>query len=391
MRKEANKLRSKDIFFMPLGGGQQVGASCYFLRLGETNILLDAGIGKEGDLSFMPDEYALTTLPFIQSMGQIHQIYISHAHMDHLGYLFPLMKECKNAEVFMTEETATLAEYQLCDKQFLGENPLQNDESACLAAKSLLDQTRKVSFMQKIDFGPFQVQFFPAGHIPGAMMILFEFAGKKILYTGDFSVNKTALTDGCILPKSICVDVMILCALHAKHPWYQKSCNQLEKAVQKALYIARDSPIWCYVPQLSKGIEFLKCLNQKNTRKIPVYLDWSILHMVKKMEELGVPILTPENKMAVQSSYKDRGIYLTADPSKMPDNQFCKMKVDFSLHESFAEMEQLIEKVNPKQVVAVHCAPEKAPNDGTIEQVMIRKASSRTQFVFAENGSIYKI
>lgn len=112
MRKEANKLRSNDIFFMPLGGGQQVGASCYFLRLGETNILLDAGIGKEGDLSFMPDEYALTTLPFIQSMGQIHQIYISHAHMDHLGYLFPLMKECKNAEVFMTEETATLAEYQ---------------------------------------------------------------------------------------------------------------------------------------------------------------------------------------------------------------------------------------------------------------------------------------
>ena len=157
MRKEANKLRSNDIFFMPLGGGQQVGASCYFLRLGETNILLDAGIGKDGNLSFMPDEYALTTLPFIQSMGQIHQIYISHAHMDHLGYLFPLMKECKNAEVFMTEETATLAEYQLCDKQFLGENPLQNDESACLAAKSLLDQTRKVSFMQKIDFGPFQV------------------------------------------------------------------------------------------------------------------------------------------------------------------------------------------------------------------------------------------
>ena len=53
MRKEANKLRSNDIFFMPLGGGQQVGASCYFLRLGETNILLDAGIGKDGDLSYM--------------------------------------------------------------------------------------------------------------------------------------------------------------------------------------------------------------------------------------------------------------------------------------------------------------------------------------------------
>ena len=77
--------------------------------------------------------------------------------------------------------------------------------------------------------------------------------------------------------------MMILCALHAKHPWYQKSCNQLEKAVQKALYIARDPPIWCYVPQLSKGIEFLKCLNQKNTRKIPVYLDLSLIHILRKI------------------------------------------------------------------------------------------------------------
>ena len=30
-------------------------------------------------------------------LRQIHQIYISHAHMDHLGYLFPLMNECNNA------------------------------------------------------------------------------------------------------------------------------------------------------------------------------------------------------------------------------------------------------------------------------------------------------
>ena len=79
--------------------------------------------------------------------------------MDHLGYLFPLMKECKNAEVFMTEETATLAEYQLCDKQFLGENPLQNDEKCLSGSEKLVGSDKKSLFMQKIDFGPFQVQF----------------------------------------------------------------------------------------------------------------------------------------------------------------------------------------------------------------------------------------
>lgn len=38
---------NKDIYFMPLGGGQSVGASCYYLRLGESNIILDAGTGKK--------------------------------------------------------------------------------------------------------------------------------------------------------------------------------------------------------------------------------------------------------------------------------------------------------------------------------------------------------
>lgn len=157
MRKEANKLRSNDIFFMPLGGGQRVGASCYFLRLGDKNILLDAGIGGDGKTKFLPDEYSLTTLPFVQSMGQIHQIYISHAHMDHVGYLIPLMKECKNAEVFMTTETAAFAEYQLYDKKFFSTSKVLKAESARLAAKELLDRTTKVSFMQKFDFGTFLI------------------------------------------------------------------------------------------------------------------------------------------------------------------------------------------------------------------------------------------
>lgn len=391
MERGANKLRNREVFFMPLGGGQRVGASCYFLRLGDTNILLDAGIGREGKNSFLPDEYALTTLPFVQSMGQIHQIYISHAHMDHIGYLLPLMKECRNAEVFMTPETAAFAEYQLYDKKFLGANASLKVESARLAAKDLLDQTTKVSFMQKLDFGTFRVQFFPAGHIPGAMMILFEFAGKRILYTGDFSVNGTALTGGCILPDNINVDVMILCALHAKHPWYHTSCNQLDRAVQKVLRMANRDPTWCYVPQLSKGIELLKRLNQKNTVKIPIYLDPSILQIVRKMEQLGVSVLTPENKMAQQMTANSSGIYLTADNGQFSDSRFQKVRVDFSLHESFTEMEQFIGQVNPHQVIAVHCAEKQSPEDKTIEQIMIRNASSRTQFLFAEDRCVYKI
>lgn len=69
------------IYFMPLGGGQRVGASCYYLRLGESNLILDAGIGIENGVIFEPDTYSLITSPFLQSMGQIDHIYI-HGRWD---------------------------------------------------------------------------------------------------------------------------------------------------------------------------------------------------------------------------------------------------------------------------------------------------------------------
>ena len=42
------------IIFMALGGAQEVGASCYFLKLGENNLLLDCGCGSTHGIRFAP-------------------------------------------------------------------------------------------------------------------------------------------------------------------------------------------------------------------------------------------------------------------------------------------------------------------------------------------------
>ena len=124
-------ITEQEIYFMPLGGGQRVGASCYYLRLGGVNIILDAGIGKEKGMVFEPDFHSLLTSVFIQSLSQINQIYISHAHADHIGYLLRLMRETPKADVYMTQITALLSEYQLYDKTYLsGRNEDENQRLA---------------------------------------------------------------------------------------------------------------------------------------------------------------------------------------------------------------------------------------------------------------------
>ena len=65
--------------------------------------------------------------------------------------------------------------------------------------------------------------------------------------------------------------------------------------------------------------------------------------------------------------------------------------IDFSLHEDFNDMKAFITKINPKQVVLVHCAKENSVFDKTIEQEILLNSDCNSQFIFAEQGEIYKL
>lgn len=380
----------QDIIFIPLGGGQRVGASCYYLKVGDANIILDAGIGIDDGLEFGPDFHFLIRTPFIQSMAQINNIFISHAHMDHVGYLLKLMKETVHANVYMTEITRVLSEYQLYDRLFIGK---EQDENIRLAARSLLEQIATVSFMQTIDFGRYKATFYPAGHIPGAMMILFETGKKRILYTGDYSLNHTALTQGCMIPKDIKIDTVIICGLHAKHPDYIKKADAMYKQAGFVLHYVGGGhqSLMCQIPQLSKGIEFIKKLNDWNKSGIPIYIDQSIMNMVIKMEKLSVPVLNKYNRVMGDEKPLMPHIYLTSDKNTKWIGKYRSIKVDFSLHEDFNEMKQFLKKINPRQAIVVHCGKENSVFDDTIEQEMMKDVDSRTQFTFADEEEIYRL
>lgn len=380
----------QEIIFIPLGGGQRVGASCYYLRIGESNVILDAGIGIESGMEFEPDFYSLVTSPFVQSMSQISQIFISHAHMDHIGYLLKLMSQTKHASVYMTEITKVLSAYQLYDRAFIGNRA--SDEDTRLAAQRLLENIAPVSYLQTLNFGKYKVTFYPAGHIPGAVMMLFEIGRRRILYTGDYSLNGTMLTQGCFLPEGLDIDTVILCGLHAKHPWYSKKTDAMYQQVREVLHrveTGRQS-VLCRISQLSKGIEFLKVLNEWNTSQVPVYLDGSVMSMIEKMEKLSVPVLKPGNRIKGSFVPREPHVYITAEGGGGRGSYHC-VRVDFSLHEDFGEMREFIKKVNPRQAVVVHCGKEKSVLDDTIEQEMMLDGECRTQFIFAEEKEIYRL
>lgn len=384
-----------NIYFMPLGGGQRVGASCYYLRLGECNLILDAGSGKEKGLMFEPDLHSLMTTPFLQSAGQIHQIYISHAHADHIGYLPELMSRARAAEVYMTEMTALLSSYQLYDRPYLSgaTREEQSLEDKRLETRYRLDQITTVSYMEQMDFGGYQVTFLPAGHIPGAMMMLFTCKRRRILYTGDYSLEGTPLTDGCMIPEGLEVDTVIMCGLHARQPRYTKRADGLVHMAQEVLGLARQGgpPVMCRIPQLSKGIEFIQALNEWNVQQIPVYIDPSVMEVAARMEQLFVPVLGNSDRIMGARIPEEPHIYVTSGGTSAGYKAYQKVNVDFCLHEDFPEMKKFLKRLNPRQAVIVHCAREASPSDETIEQVMMKDGECRTQFLFAQERELYQL
>lgn len=382
------------VYFIPLGGGQRVGASCYYLRLGSANILLDCGTGVSDKVVFEPDFYSLLTSPFMESLNQFDQVFISHAHTDHVGYLPNLLQSTERASVYMTEMTSLLTEYQIYDKNYLG-GVKAGEERGRLAVKHLLEKRVKVSYFKEKYFGQYKATFFPAGHIPGAMMILLEYKNRKILYTGDFCMDNTALTTGYQLPEYLKVDTVIMCGLHAKQPSFKKRENSISTILRNIFSLLEaGQSVYCKVKQLSKGIEFLKALNresQKYRNRYKIFLDKDILHIGEKLERLSIPIFQ-ENNYSCKLQRKGYPHLVLGNRSQSEmESDYQIVYVDFSLHEDFGGMVHFIKKYNPRQVVMVHCAEKREMDDFSIEQQIMLDGDCNTQFVFAEEKEIYQL
>ncbi|HSP88188.1 MAG TPA: MBL fold metallo-hydrolase, partial [Ignavibacteriaceae bacterium] len=67
--------------FLPLGGAGEIGASCFYLNIDGTGLILDCGMHpKKTGLEALPAFNLIKNLP-------VDFLLISHAHQDHLSAL----------------------------------------------------------------------------------------------------------------------------------------------------------------------------------------------------------------------------------------------------------------------------------------------------------------
>ncbi|MCK9293204.1 MAG: beta-CASP ribonuclease aCPSF1 [archaeon] len=174
-----------------LGGFREVGRSSILLETPDTKILLDCGINAADKNEETP---FLGVLRF--PLDELDAVVITHAHIDHVGFLPYLFKAGYRGPVYCTEPTRDLMALLLFDAITVAEKsnrePLYGDEDVKETIKHCIIK----NFREVTDIAPgIRLTFHGTSHILGSASLHLHIGeGKQnLVYSGDIKYGFTRL------------------------------------------------------------------------------------------------------------------------------------------------------------------------------------------------------
>jgi metallo-beta-lactamase family protein len=166
------------------GGTGSVTGANFLIEIEDKKFLVDCGLIQGMKLA---DD--INWDPFPYDSKDIDVLFVSHAHVDHLGRIPKLIHEGFRGKIYSTIPTKGLALPMLEDTAgILSKNTDSNLDKIYTPEniKTALSLWEGFEYHQKINLAPnLEVSFLNAGHVLGSAMFLFVYNGKKIIFTGD--------------------------------------------------------------------------------------------------------------------------------------------------------------------------------------------------------------
>lgn len=166
------------------GGTGEATGSNYILESGGTKIMVDCGL-HQGGYYANHENFE----PFAYNPSEVTAVFITHAHLDHIGRLPSLMKAGFRGTIYSTHATRDFAELMLDDSEYLLAKEAEREAKSPLYTKDdipkVLALWKGLNYHAPITIGPFKIELYDAGHILGSASIHVECEGKTIVFSGD--------------------------------------------------------------------------------------------------------------------------------------------------------------------------------------------------------------
>lgn len=283
-----------------LGGAREVGANSYLLSLGSSGLLLDAGLHprRQGEEA-LPD--------FGEPEVEVEDIFISHAHLDHVGALPVALKRFPRARVHLSGPTAPLAIRMLRNavavsrgRTAAGEPrsaPLYNDEQVEWVEQVLRTHAlgERFPLERRLGSAPTAV-LYNAGHLLGAAGLLVEHDGRRLFYTGDTCASAQSISCAARYPEPP-IDLLLMDSTHGADPslHLQRDERGFETASEElgefvSTVAARGGSILVPVFALGRCQEILGVLHELRAAGripgLPIYIS-GLAHAMTRIYDAG--------------------------------------------------------------------------------------------------------
>jgi hypothetical protein len=174
-----------------LGGFREVGRSCILLQTPDSQVLIDCGVNIASEDFAYPHLEAPEFNP-----KNLDAVIISHAHLDHCGFLPYLFKYGYDGPVYCTEPTRDIMTMLQLDYIDIAEKENKKLLYDSKDVKEVVKHTITLDYEEVTDVTPdVRLTFYNSGHMLGGAMVHLHIGNglHNMLYTGDIKYVKTAL------------------------------------------------------------------------------------------------------------------------------------------------------------------------------------------------------
>jgi metallo-beta-lactamase family protein len=184
-----------------LGAAQTVTGSRHLVESAQAKVLLDCGM-FQGFKTIRERNWK----PLTVSPKAIDAVVLSHAHLDHSGWLPVLVRDGFHGPIYVSKATRDLAELLLLDSAHLQEEDARRSNRGgwtvhspakplykTADAKRAIAQMAVISPESGASIKDIKIEVAPAGHLLGANIVTLIAGGKRLVYSGDLGRNDDLL------------------------------------------------------------------------------------------------------------------------------------------------------------------------------------------------------
>src|SRR3989339_1363517 len=266
-----------------LGSGRQVGRSCILLQTSESRVMLDCGINVAAS---GPDAYPMLEAPEFNILD-LDAVIISHAHLDHSGFLPYLFKYGFKGPVYCTAPTRDVMALLQLDLIKIAKNDGRDPLFTSDDVKEMVKHTIIADYDEVTDITPdIRITMYNAGHILGSAMVHLHIGNglHNLLYSADTKYGRTSMLSPAItqFPR---LETLLIESTYGGKDNVMPQTTKTDELIEKIIRTTLERRGKVLIPVLGSGraqeiiVLLERLIREKKVPDVPIYVDgmvWDI-------------------------------------------------------------------------------------------------------------------